>query len=97
MAQHGHQDTQQSIGNISQRLVMPLPFGPKRCIHVAEVRITLHGHSCHVIKRMAQTGVTPAPHHHDLALATLPRHRRHPAMRTQHLIVSLGQGLGGFG
>jgi hypothetical protein len=41
MAQHGHQDTQQSIGNMSQRLAMPLPFGPKRCLHVAEVRITL--------------------------------------------------------
>jgi hypothetical protein len=96
MAQHGHQDTQQSIGNMSQRLAMPLSFGPKRCLHVAEVCITLHGHSRHVIESLTSPRITTAPHHHHSALATLLRDRGHPAMRASHLIVALGQGLASF-
>src|SRR5215217_521148 len=75
---------------------MPLPLRPQSCIHAAEMRLALHGDSRHVIPRMAQAGVTPAPHYHLSALATLLRDGCDPAMRAQHLIVSCGQGLGGF-
>jgi hypothetical protein len=76
---------------------MPLSFGPKSRIHAVEVSVTLHGHSRHVIKSLTQARITTATHHHQSALATLPRHRGHPAMRAQHFIVPFGQRLGGFG
>jgi len=75
---------------------MPLPLRPQRRIHAAEVRIALHSDARHVIQRMAQARVTPVPHHHLSTLATLPRDRGDPTMCTQDLIVSFGQGLGGF-
>src|SRR3954453_19166198 len=76
---------------------MPMSFGPQSRIHLAEVRITLHGDARHVIQRMAQAWTTPAPHHYLTAFATLSRHRCHPAMRAHHLKVPFGQSLGGFG
>ena len=75
---------------------MALPLHPQCRIHTAEVRIALHGHACHMIQRMAQARITPAPPHHQSTLATVLRDRGDPAMRAQHLIVSFGQRLGGF-
>ena len=75
---------------------MPLPLRPQRRIHTAEVRITLHRDARHVLQRMAQARVTPVPHHHLSTLTTLLRDGGDPTMRTQHLIVAFGQGLGGF-
>ena len=75
---------------------MPLPLRPQSRLHAAEVRIALHSDARHVIQRMAQARVTPVPHHHLSALATVLRDGGDPAMRAQHLIVSFGQGLGGF-
>ena len=76
---------------------MPLSLRPQRRIHAAEVRITLHGDARHVIQGLTQTRITTAPHHHLTAFATLPRHRRHPTVGAQDLIVPFGQRLGGFG
>ena|SRR5438094_54813 len=75
---------------------MPLPLRPQCRIHAAKMSIALHGDSRHVIQCMAQAGITTAPHYHLSALATLLRDGGDPAMRAQHLIVSFGQGLGGF-
>jgi hypothetical protein len=75
---------------------MPLSLRPQRRIHAAEVRIALHSDARHVIQRMAQARVTTVPHHHLSTLATLLRDGGDPTMRAQHLIVPLGQGLGGF-
>jgi hypothetical protein len=61
------------------------------------VRIALHGDPCHVIQRMPQAWITPAPHHDLTAFATLSRHWCDPAMRAPHVRVPLGYGLGGFG
>ena len=88
---------QQTVPNSAQSLAMPMSFGAQSRIHLAEVRIALHGDPCHVIQRMPQTWITPAPHHDLTAFATLSRHWCDPAMRAQHLQVPLGQGLGGFG
>src|SRR4029434_3661323 len=97
ITEHGHQDAQQTVPNSAQSLAMPMSFGAQSRIHLAEVRIALHGDPCHVIQRMPQAWITPEPHHYLTAFATLSRHWCDPAMRAQHLIVPLGQGLGGFG
>jgi hypothetical protein len=76
---------------------MALSLGSQRGIHASEVRIALHGDSRHVIKGMAQTGITTVSHHHHATLATLLCDGGDPAMRAQHLIVSFGQGLTSFG
>src|SRR5215475_14471991 len=52
ITEHGHQDAQQTVPNSAQSLAMAVSFGPQSRIHLAEVRITLHGNSCHVIERM---------------------------------------------
>jgi hypothetical protein len=75
---------------------MPLPLRSQHRIHTAEMKITLRGNPCHVIEGMAQAGVTPAPHYHLSALATLLRDRGDPALRAQDLIVPFSQRLGGF-
>src|SRR5215831_13976506 len=76
---------------------MPLAFGPQRFIHTAEMELTWRGHACHVIEGMTQAWMTPAPHHHLSALATLLRDRGNPALRAQDLLVPFSHGLGGFG
>jgi hypothetical protein len=97
MTQHGHQNTQQSVANIAQGLAMALSLRPQSRIHAVAVSVALQRDSRHMIQRMAQAGVTPASHHHHATFATLLRDRSDPAVRAQHLIVSLGQGLGRFG
>ena len=59
ITEHGHQDAQQTVPNSAQSLAMPMSFGPQSRIHLAEVRITLHSDSCHVIQRMPQAWITP--------------------------------------
>src|SRR5262245_30489496 len=87
LTEHGHQDAQHTVPNRAQSLAMPLSFGPQSLIHLAEVRITLHGDARHVIKSLPQAGITPAPHHHLTAFAALSRNGGHPTMRAQHLKV----------
>src|SRR5262249_31958534 len=87
LTEHGHQDAQHTVPNRAQSLAMPLSFGPQSRIHLAEVRITLHGDARHVIQRLPQAGMTPAPHHHLTAFAALSRNGGHPTMRAQHLKV----------
>jgi len=76
---------------------MALSLRPQSRIHAVAVRVALQRDSRHMIQRMAQAGVTPAAHHHLSTFATLLRDRSDPAVRAQHLLVSLGQGLGRFG
>src|SRR6516165_11733810 len=75
---------------------MALPLRSQCRIHAAEMRVALHSHPRHMIQGMAQAGVTPVPHHHLAALATLLYDWGNPTMRTQHLIVPFSQGLGCF-
>src|SRR4029434_7044258 len=97
ITEHGHQDAQQTVPKSAQSLAMPMSFGSQSRIHLAEVRLTLHGDARHVIQRMTSPRITPAPHHDLTAFATLSRHRCHPAMRAHHLRVPFGQSLGSFG
>src|SRR4029453_18038863 len=78
LTQHSHQDAQQTVPKSAQRLAMPMSFGAQSRIPLAEVRIALHGDPCHVIQRMPQAWMTPAPHHDLTAFATLSRHRCDP-------------------
>ena len=52
ITEHGHQDAQQTVPKSAHSLAMAMSFDPQSRIHLAAVRITLHGNSCHVIKRM---------------------------------------------
>jgi hypothetical protein len=78
---------------MSQRLAMTVSLCPQRRIHAIKVGIALPRDSRHVIKRMAQTGITPTSHHHHSAFATLLCDGGDPTVRAQQLIVSFGQGL----